>query len=134
QRQTPPRPDNRRFAVAASEIGLRRWGAIFRGGTVVSQPTMAPRCTRRSFAALGIAAATGAAALWLPGAANADSGGGTGANPDIAPVPIPWLDANGFHNQPPAPGNDPAEIFDFDGQVATCQLAGTGKDGQGKPV
>lgn len=91
--------------------------------------------TRRRFlpAGMGVVAA-GATALWRPVLAGAEGGGGTGANPDIAPVPIPWLDANGNHNQPPAPGNDPSEIDNFNGQVATCQLAGAGKDSHGNAI
>lgn len=91
--------------------------------------------TRRRFlpAAIG-AVATSALLVWQPDVAGADSGGGTDADPDIAPVPLPWLDANGNHNQPPEPGNDPAEIYDFNGQVATCHIAGTGTDSHGNAI
>jgi hypothetical protein len=91
--------------------------------------------TRRRFLPAGIGAVTAGALLaWRLDVAAADSGGGTNADSDIAPVPLPWLDTNGNHNQPPGPGNDPSEIYDFNGQVATCQIAGTGTDSHGNVI
>ena len=84
-----------------------------------------PSCRRRLFLQSGVSlAAAGATALALPGLAAADA----------VPVPIPELDKNGHHNQPPMPGAEPSEIYNFQGQVATCHVAGTGKDGQGNAV
>ena len=49
------------------------------------------------------------------------------------PFPIPWLDRNGSHNQVPAPGQEPAHLFHFKGDLARCNdFIGMGTDGGGK--
>jgi hypothetical protein len=51
------------------------------------------------------------------------------------PFPIPWLDANGSHNQMPGVEQEPSHIYHFKGLVARCNgFAGNGTDGEGKPV
>jgi hypothetical protein len=51
------------------------------------------------------------------------------------PFPIPWLDANGSHNQMPGVEQEPSHIYHFKGLVARCNgFAGKGTDGEGKPV
>lgn len=48
------------------------------------------------------------------------------------PFPIPWLDRNGSHNQVPAPGQEPAHIFHFQGDIARCNdFEGMGTDAHG---
>ncbi len=71
------------------------------------------------------AAGAGAATLWLPDFVAA-------ADPD--PVPIPTLDPNGNHNDPPGPGAEPSEIYNFNGIVARTRLAGMGTDGKGNAL
>ena len=52
-----------------------------------------------------------------------------------APFPIPWLDANGSHNQMPGDKKEPSHIYHFKGLVARCnRFAGNGTDGAGNPV
>ena len=36
------------------------------------------------------------------------------------PFPIPWLDANGSHNQMPGDKKEPSHIYHFKGLVARC--------------
>ena len=51
------------------------------------------------------------------------------------PFPIPWLDANGSHNQMPGDKKEPSHIYHFKGLVARCNgFAGNGTDGAGNPV
>jgi hypothetical protein len=51
------------------------------------------------------------------------------------PFPIPWLDANGSHNQMPGIRQEPSHIYHFNGLVARCNgFVGTGKDQDGNPV
>jgi hypothetical protein len=51
------------------------------------------------------------------------------------PFPIPWLDANGSHNQMPGDKKEPSLIYHFKGLVARCNgFAGNGTDGTGNPV
>ena len=51
------------------------------------------------------------------------------------PFPIPWLDANGSHNQMPGDKKEPSHIYHFKGLVARCNgFAGQGTDGAGNPV
>jgi hypothetical protein len=54
--------------------------------------------------------------------------------PTPLPVPIPELDAFAHHNQPAGPYNEPSQIFNFNGQVASAVLAGTGVDNNGQLV
>ncbi len=85
-----------------------------------------PRCSRRQLLRTGAGVAgIGAAALWLPGVAAA-------ADPE--PVPIPEIDPNGNHNDPPGPGAEPAEIYNFNGLVARARLSGMGTDGKGNRI
>ena len=56
-------------------------------------------------------------------------------NGGTAPVPIPWLDKNGSHNQMPGPNAEPSSIFDFKGRVARANdFTGTGAAGDGEPI
>ena len=51
------------------------------------------------------------------------------------PFPIPWLDANGSHNQVPGVEKEPSHIYHFKGLAARCNgFAGNGSDGAGNPV
>ncbi|HZY89104.1 MAG TPA: hypothetical protein VFE78_30055 [Gemmataceae bacterium] len=51
------------------------------------------------------------------------------------PFPIPWLDANGSHNQMPGDKKEPSHIYHFKGLVARCNgFAGSGTDQAGNPV
>jgi hypothetical protein len=51
------------------------------------------------------------------------------------PFPIPWLDANGSHNQMPGVKQEPSHIYHFKGLVARCNgFAGKGTDRAGNPV
>jgi hypothetical protein len=51
------------------------------------------------------------------------------------PFPIPWLDANGSHNQMPGIRQEPSHIYDFKGLVARCNgFVGNGTDQDGNPV
>jgi hypothetical protein len=51
------------------------------------------------------------------------------------PFPIPWLDANGSHNQMPGDKKEPSHIYHFKGLVARCNgFVGNGADGAGNPV
>lgn len=89
-----------------------------------------PSCSRRRFLRVGVGAAgMTAAAMWLPGLASAAP-----PNFTFEPVPIPELDMNGSHNDAPGPGSEPAETYNFNGQVARCRVAGTGKDSKGNAI
>ncbi len=99
-------------------------------------PLSCPHCTRRQFLRTGAgAAALGATALWLPGAAGVAAAPGT-----VAPVndgdatPIPAVNKNGNHTQNPVPGNEPSEIYNFMGQYAITAIEGVGTDNQGRIV
>jgi hypothetical protein len=51
------------------------------------------------------------------------------------PFPIPWLDANGSHNQMPGIRQEPSHIYHFKGLVARCNgFVGNGIDQDGNPV
>ena len=51
------------------------------------------------------------------------------------PFPIPWLDANGSHNQMPGDKKEPSHIYHFKGLVARCNgFAGQGTDSAGNPA
>jgi len=51
------------------------------------------------------------------------------------PFPIPWLDANGSHNQPAGPDLEQSHIYHFKGRVARCSgFNGMGTDGKGEPI
>ena len=61
--------------------------------------------------------------------------GGTTANGDTDPYPIPWLDKNGSHNQPARPDLEPSHIYHFKGQVARCStFTGMGTDNKGNRI
>ena len=56
-------------------------------------------------------------------------------NGGAAPVPIPWLDKNGSHNQMPGPGSEPSNIFHFKGRVARANdFTGMGTGGEGERI
>ena len=42
------------------------------------------------------------------------------ANGGNEPLPIPWLDKNGSHNQPAGPNQEPSHIYHFKARVARC--------------
>jgi hypothetical protein len=51
------------------------------------------------------------------------------------PFPIPWLDANGSHNQPAGPDLEPSHIYHFKGRVARCSgFDGAGVTGKGERI
>lgn len=87
---------------------------------------------------LGRAAAGGALLLpsALPGAAAAaPEAVAEPIAPDgpSGPFPIPWLDANGNHNQPAGPDLEPSHVYHFKGRVARCSgFDGAGIDGAGE--
>ena len=103
---------------------------------------------RREFLQRGVAVtATGAAALVLAGCATerytqpvpgrelAELASRDLLNGGAAPVPIPWLDRNGSHNQSPEPGQEPSNIYHFKGQVArTNDFTGMGTDHRGNRI
>ncbi len=97
-------------------------------------------CTRRGFlrTALGVAGATAS----LSACAGARGGGPSASAPTASPKPpvggsadpspIPWLDKNGSHNQSPGPGQEPSNIYHFQGRVARANaFTGSGTDGRG---
>jgi hypothetical protein len=101
-----------------------------------------PACAinRRQFfrtgAYLVAAVATG---LTLPGlaagAAKSPWSLSLAPNGSTEPLPIPWLDKNGSHNQSPGPNQDPSNIYNFKGRVARCNnFTGTGTDNQGNRI
>jgi hypothetical protein len=97
------------------------------------------KCTRRQLARWGTGLAAGAAALWPPAFASAQSPAAAPADPTANggtdPYPIPWLDKNGSHNQMPAASTEPSEIFHFNGFVARCaDFTGTGTDNAGNRI
>jgi hypothetical protein len=95
---------------------------------------------RRQFFRTGAyLAAAGAAVLTLPGlAAGATKSPWSlslAANGSTEPLPIPWLDKNGSHNQSPAPDLDPSNIYNFKGRVARCNnFTGMGTDNKGNRI
>ena len=91
--------------------------------------------TRRAFVRAGLGVAAGASIVPARDAA-ADERPPSEAAPLIDgtpdPFPIPWLDRNGSHNQVPAPGQEPAHIFHFQGDIARCNdFEGMGTDAHG---
>lgn len=86
------------------------------------------------------------AALGLPGFLLTTARPGTASGCDApitngpfngsnCPVPIPWLDKNGSHNQMPKVGVEPASIFHFKGLVARCNdWTGMGTDNHGNRI
>ncbi len=97
------------------------------------------RRTRRQFLRSGLDI-TGVAALSLAGCARAVgvAPAATAVRPvggSRDPFPIPWLDANGSHNQMPGLGQEPSNIFHFRGHVARCNdFTGVGTDHQGNRI
>ena len=52
-----------------------------------------------------------------------------------SPLPIPWLDKNGSHNQSPGPNAEPSSIYHFKGCVARCNdFRGMGTDNNGNRI
>lgn len=108
--------------------------------------------SRRSFLRAGLgAAAASAAGLWVPGCATPMQNAAPLAaarshnraiealdavdplNGGADPFPIPWLDRNGSHNQPPGPDMEPSNIFHFKGRIARANdFTGMGTDNQGR--
>jgi hypothetical protein len=105
------------------------------------------RPSRRNLLRAGMSLASIGAADLLPGCATAGAvPGRTPANPALenlgaqdalnggaAPVPIPWLDKNGSHNQMPGPDVELSNIFHFKGRIARANDftgMGTGPDGE----
>lgn len=51
------------------------------------------------------------------------------------PDPIPYVNPeNGQHTFPPVPFAEPSNINNFRGQVGVANIAGTGQDGNGRPL
>lgn len=88
---------------------------------------------------MGAAAAVGAARLWTPARARAQSPvrSGVGAptsaqdQTDTNLRPIPFVYVNHEHVVPPVPGGEPSTIYDFSGLAGVAQVLGTGVDGTG---
>ncbi len=100
-----------------------------------------PPCssTRRGFLHAGIVGTVmAAAAQWLRADGVAHESPQTSSLPvdgSTDPFPIPWSDRNGSHNQVPAPGQEPAHIFHFKGQIGRCNnFTGMGVDGNGRRI
>src|SRR5579864_5818889 len=106
---------------------------------------LCPACSRRNLlrAGLGLTAATLVTGVPMTNVLAAGSpqpaaGGASRSGPIDSilptplPVPIPELDAFGHHNQPAGPYNEPSQIFNFRGRVASCTLAGVGVDQSGQ--
>lgn len=103
--------------------------------------------SRRNLLRAGVGLASAGAAGLFPGCATAGAASArTPANPALetlaiqdalnggaAPVPIPWLDKNGSHNQMPGPGVELSNIFHFKGRIARANDftgMGTGPGGE----
>ncbi len=96
-------------------------------------------CTRRGFlrtavglagAAASVSACAGARGSTASASAAPSPRSPVGGSPD--PFPIPWLDKNGSHNQSPGPGQEPSNIYHFQGRVARANaFTGSGTDGRG---
>ncbi|GAC1454673.1 MAG: hypothetical protein PVSMB1_03860 [Gemmatimonadaceae bacterium] len=122
--------------------------------TTVDDPTESGAPSRRSFLRAGVSAVMGVAGLAaLPGCAPVASIAVTApsspprnrpiesldaidvTNGGADPFPIPWLDKNGSHNQPPGPDMEPSNIFHFGGKVARSNdFTGMGTDNQGRRI
>lgn len=96
---------------------------------------------RKSLAATAIAAGLAGAGVPMTALASGRSGGGTtqlpqptfGPTTDL-PVPIPGTNALGFHTGAPAAYMEPSLIYNFYGDVALAQIAGTGYDSRGRAL
>ena len=118
-------PSNRNGG-AASRRGLLRTGLAF--GAAGAAGMFAPGCAAAGPALMHAPPAAGNPALDALAAQDLGNGG-------AAPVPIPWLDKNGSHNQPPGPEVEPSSIFHFKGRVARANdFSGTGAAGDGEQL
>ena len=119
-------PSNRNGGGAASRRGLLRAGLAF--GAAGAAGLIVPGRAAAGPAPVHAPRAAGNPALDALAAQDLGNGG-------AGPVPIPWLDKNGSHNQPPGPGVEPSSIFDFKGRVARANdFSGTGTAGDGEPL
>jgi hypothetical protein len=94
-----------------------------------------PSCNRRQFLKTGVViAGAGACLLAAPGFTDAREVF-KDLNGSAEPYPIPWLDKNGSHNQSPAPGTEPSNIYHFKGLVARANnFTGAGSDNKGNRI
>ena len=111
---------------AASRRDLLRAG--FGLASVGAAGLVAPGCAAAGTAVTRTPAAVANPALEALAAQDLLNGG-------AEPVPIPWLDKNGSHNQMPGPSSEPSNIFHFKGRVARANdFTGTGTSGDGEPI
>ncbi len=116
-------PDHR---VAASRRALLRNGLTF--ASLGAAGLVIPGCATTGLATTRPPPAVGNPALEALAAQDLPNGG-------AQPVPIPWLDKNGSHNQSPGPHAEPSSIFHFKGRVARANdFSGTGTSGDGEPI
>ena len=100
---------------------MNRRDFLIRSSAACLAGVAAPRCAMHSTRPAG----ADIGALALDDALNGGSD----------PVPIPWLDKNGSHNQSPAPGEEPSNIFHFKGAVARANdFTGMGTDQSGRRI
>ncbi len=116
-------PSNRTSGGASSRRGLLRAGLAFGAAGLI-----VPGCAAAGPALLHARSPLANPALDALAAEDLGNGG-------AAPQPIPWLDKNGSHNQPPGPLAEPSSIFHFKGRVARANdFSGTGAAGDGEPL
>ena len=120
-----PSPD-RENRFAASRRALLRTGLTFASAGAAG--LVVPGCAAASLATTRKPEAAGNPAMDALAAQDLLNGG-------AEPVPIPWLDKNGSHNQAPGPHAEPSSIFHFKGRVARANdFSGTGTSGDGEPI
>ena len=106
---------------AASRRGLLRAGF-----GLAAAARILPGCATPAAVAARAPAAGGNDALAMLAAQDLLNGG-------AAPLPIPWLDKNGSHNQMPGPGAELSSLFHFKGRIARANdFSGAGTDGNGE--
>jgi len=77
------------------------------------------------------AAAAGLALPWLATQAGPVAADGSATEP----FPLPWLDQNLSHNQTPGPGQEPSDIYHFQGRVSRSnKFTGMGTDNKGNRI
>ncbi|MHB8110976.1 MAG: hypothetical protein ACYDHW_13205 [Syntrophorhabdaceae bacterium] len=101
-----------------------------------SKPVIKTGMNRRQLLGTGICLFTGASLLFSRTAKGVPPvEWSSPSNGSSDPVPIPWLDKNGSHNQSPGPGMEPSNIYHFKGHAARCNaFTGVGTDNQGNRI
>jgi len=86
----------------------------------------------QSMAAVGVANCVRPSELLAQAPAPPDVYKTPGYDGRTGPFPIPWLDANGSHNQMPRPNVELAHIYHFKGKIARSNaFTGMGSDNHG---